>query len=249
MVVVLLIFIMSNSTLAGGIDKFGRWRSRYGASGTQIPGPPGIGFLLADNNSAYDMSGKRLTNLAVEPTALNDAVTLQYVKERCLYINPGTKFIGCQKKRLVSLADPIDSQDGVTKAALNRRVDDLDRELKSLININKEVISKCEQLLDNVIMEHAKSSLLSLALQLKESPTEYLSTYKKLEEIHIAVKSKSNIHDRLSSLKRDFFQSQFDRNTLLRVRDIFNLHDDDIPPDSFKVTKTKRGGSRESCGW
>ena len=96
---------MSNS--AGGIDKFGRWQSRF--PGSQTPGPPGLGFSLTDNNSAFDMSKKRVTNLALEPSAISDAVPLQYVKEHCMFVNPSSKFISCQRKRLVSMADPIDS--------------------------------------------------------------------------------------------------------------------------------------------
>ena len=218
---------MSNTS--GGIDKFGRWQSRF--PGSQTPGPPGLGFSLTDNNSAYDMSKKRLTNLALEPTAQSDAVSFQFFKERCLTLHPSSKFISCQKKRLVSLADPIDNQDGVTKASLNRRIEEADVEIKKLVNSNRESILKCEKILDTVIMDLAKYSLLFLAMEMKHSPTLFLETIKKLDDLYDTIKSHSDIHVRLKLFKREFFKSQFDRNTILRIRDIFNIHEDDIPEE------------------
>ena len=80
-------------------------------------------------------------------------------------------------------------------------------------------------------MNLAKYSLLFLAIEMNHSPTLFLETIKKLDDLYDSIKSHSEIHVRLKIFKREIFKSQFNRNTILRIRDIFHIHEDDIPEE------------------
>lgn len=169
----------------GGIDKFGRFRLRYG-SNNPIPGPPGPGFLLADGGTAYNLEQRRLMNVG-DPKNLNDAINLQYVQNNCLTFSNTARYVSCHSKRLVSLNDPIDLQDGATKNFVIKKIEELDR----LVHQSDFLAWKQILLLTWLLKDRLKTDLTK--------GREYLETVNKLSE---------NIKDpktKLQSFVRDFF--------------------------------------------
>lgn len=94
------------------VDKFGR---DGGSSSSGARGPPGIGFKIIADGKAYDISGKRLFNVA-DPIELHNAVTLQYFQSHKYTMD---------KNRLKFVNDPIESLDAVNKSYVDGKIKEL----------------------------------------------------------------------------------------------------------------------------
>ncbi|KAK4882197.1 hypothetical protein RN001_005516 [Aquatica leii] len=106
------------------VDKFGRLYENTRRAATNQRGPPGVGFILTDDNN-YDMKNRRLINVG-NPIDPHNALNLKY------YLSSKCDFDG---NRLTRVGDPKDNTDATNKAY----VDDIVRKHEARIYESTEV--------------------------------------------------------------------------------------------------------------
>lgn len=106
------------------VDKFGRYETSVLRS--KMRGPPGMGFKTTADGD-YDMQSKRL-RMVGDPTDVNDAVTVNFVNEKCLQLkktktdNKNRAFFDVGKRGVIRhLNEPVEPTDAVTKSYVDKR--------------------------------------------------------------------------------------------------------------------------------
>lgn len=103
------------------VDKFGRYETTVRKA--VLRGPPGVGFKTTAEGD-YDMRAKRLCVVG-EPKDVHDAVTVNYVNEKCLQLKKtdgGERvYFDANKRWIRHLKEPIETTDAVNKAYVDER--------------------------------------------------------------------------------------------------------------------------------
>lgn len=148
------------------VDKFGQYSSssEFKPRASIDRGQPGIGFRI-NSDGNFDLEGKLLTNLSIEPVKENDAVTKKYVDLRVEDI----------RSTLISFSTQISTIPNIINdlTILNQTVKNIERDLASLNQrANNISILPAVNLIKEVTPQHLRPgpSVLSVKLEKETNP-------------------------------------------------------------------------------